>query len=57
MQKLKDFINKHESLCYVLGLLILMVPLIINHIDREMRILANALTMLIFALLYAKNIR
>ncbi|WP_158654820.1 hypothetical protein [Helicobacter cetorum] len=47
MKKLKDFFNKHQERVFPLCVFILIV-LLINHIDRDIVSLANALAMLIF---------
>ncbi|WP_155802216.1 hypothetical protein [Helicobacter cetorum] len=57
MKKLKDFFNKHPESIFPLCVFILIVLLIINHIDRDIGSLANALAMLIFTFLYTRNLR
>ncbi|WP_155802267.1 hypothetical protein [Helicobacter cetorum] len=57
MKKLKDFFNKHPESVFPLCVFILIVLLVINHIDRAIGSLANALAMLIFTFLYTRNIR
>ncbi|WP_158654056.1 hypothetical protein [Helicobacter cetorum] len=57
MQKIKDFFNKYPESVFPLCVFILIVLLIINHIDRDIGSLANALAMVIFTFLYTRNLR
>ncbi|WP_158653894.1 hypothetical protein [Helicobacter cetorum] len=52
MQKIKDFINKYPGMSFIIGYLILILLVIINHLDKAIGSVLNALFMLSCVFLY-----